>query len=230
MSPVRIRHGLPAAPHRHSYPSPWQPTFLKYANTVFYRLARCFLKHGYTAYQLITVVNAAATTSSASEITTRPLIPRYVAVYNVVPPELMTVSEIVEKHSITRQAVFGWIRSGHVSEAGLLRYSGSGQRNVLLLRRDEVDKWIAMDVDNNMRIYNHLPDGLATLATVEEEFGIDRRTIRAWIVRGHLPKRELLRGAARGGGMIPVSPSDARRFADSRSRRHKGLTSEQEGA
>ena len=195
---------------------------INYANTVFYRLASSFLKNGYTAQELKTVVDAAATKSAVPTTTARPLIPGYIPVYNVVPPELMTVSEVVEKYRITRQAVFGWIRAGHVSEAGLLRYAGSGQRNISLLRRDEVDEWVTMDVDNNIRIYDTLPDGLATLATVEEELGINRRTIRAWILRGHIPKRGLLRGAARRGGMILVSPTDVRRYAESRSTGQNG--------
>ena len=194
------------------------------ANTVFYRLATIFLQDGYTAQELITVVNAAATRSAAPDTTVRPLIPGYVPVYNTVPEELMTVAEIVENYNITRQAVFGWIRAGHISEAGILRYSGSGQRNISLLRRDEVDDWISMDVDNNMKIYDSLPDGLATLATVEEELGINRRTIRAWINRGHIPKRGLLRGAARRGGMILVAPNDVVRFSESRSMRQNGHT------
>ena len=74
-----------------------------------------------------------------------------------------------------------------------------------------------MDMDNSVCIYDSLPEGLATLATVEEETGINRRTIRAWILRGHIPKRGLLRGAARGGGLILVSPEDVRSFAESRS-------------
>ena len=130
----------------------------------------------------------------------------------------MTVSEVAEKHNITRQSVFGWIRAGHISQVGILRFAGSGQRNVVLVSRDEVDAWITKDVDNNIQIYDTLPDGLATLATVEEETGINRSTIRAWLYRGHIPKRGLLRGAARGGGLILVSPSDVRRIAESRSR------------
>ena len=74
-----------------------------------------------------------------------------------------------------------------------------------------------MDMENNMKIYDSLPDGLATLATMEKELGINRRTIRTWIVRGHIPKRGLLRGAARRGGMILVSPRDVRELAESRS-------------
>ena len=194
------------------------------ANTVFYRFATIFLQDGYTAQDLITVVNAAATKSAAPDTTLRPLIPGYVPVYNTVPEELMTVAEIVENYNITRQAVFGWIRAGHISEAGILRYAGSGQRNISLLRRDEVDDWISMDVDNNVKIYDSLPDGLATLATVEEELGINRRTIRAWINRGHIPKRGLLRGAARRGGMILVAPNDVVRFSESRSIRRNGHT------
>ena len=188
-----------------------------YANTVFYKLASSFLEDGYTAQELKTIVDAAATKSVAPDATARPLIPGYVPFYNSVPPELMTVSEVVEQYKLTRQAVFGWIRAGHVTEAGILRYAGSGQRNISLLRRDEVDAWNTTDADNNMKIYDSLPEGLATLATVEEEFGINRRTIRAWILRGHIPKRGLLRGAARRGGMILVAPNDVRRVAEARS-------------
>ena len=96
---------------------------INYANTAFYRLASSFLKEGYTAQEPKSVVDAAATQSTISDTTARPLIPGYLPVYNVVPSELMTVSEVVEKYNITRQAVFGWIRAGHVSEAGLLRYA-----------------------------------------------------------------------------------------------------------
>ena len=193
-----------------------------YANTVFYKLASSFLEDGYTAQELKTIVDAAATKSVAPDATARPLIPGYVPFYNSVPPELMTVSEVVEQYNLTRQAVFGWIRAGHVTEAGILRYAGSGQRNISLLRRDEVDAWNTTDADNNMKIYDSLPEGLATLATVEEEFGINRRTIRAWILRGHIPKRGLLRGAARRGGMILVAPNDVRRVAEARSPRRSG--------
>ena len=195
---------------------------INYANTAFYRLASSFLKEGYTTQEPKSVVDAAATQSTISDTTARPLIPGYLPVYNVVPSELMTVSEVVEKYNITRQAVFGWIRAGHVSEAGLLRYAGSGQRNISLVRRDEVEDWVTTDMENNLKIFDSLPEGLATLATIEEELGINRRTIRGWIVRGHLPKRGLLRGAARRGGMILVSPHDVRQIAELRSTRQKG--------
>ena len=90
------------------------------------------------------------------------------------------------------------------------------------MRRDEVEDWVTTDMENNLKIFDSLPEGLATLATIEEELGINRRTIRGWIVRGHLPKRGLLRGAARRGGMILVSPHDVRQIAELRSTRLKG--------
>ena len=197
---------------------------IDYANTIFYGVAGSFLKYGYTAQELVAVVTAAATKSSVPQTTDRPPIPGYLPVYNVAPPELVTVSEIVEKYRVSRQSVFGWIRAGHVTEAGLLRYVGSGQRNISLLRRDEVEVWITTDLDNNIQIYETAPDGLATLATVEEELGINRRTIQAWIRRGHIHKRGLLRGAARRGGLILVSPHDVRRYSESRSIRQDDRT------
>ena len=196
---------------------------INYAHTVFNRIVSSYLKDGYTPQELITVVNTVASESAAPGTTARAPI-GYVPLYDAVPPDLMTVKEVVEKYNITRQAVFGWIRAGHISEAGILRYTGSGQRNIALLRRGEVDDWITMDTENNLKIYESLPDGLVTLATVEEEFGINRRTVRAWIHRGHVPKRGLLRGAARRGGMILVSPHDVLRLAESRSLRRNGHT------
>ena len=189
---------------------------IDFDHSAFNKVVSNLLKDGYTPQELITFVNAAAAESDAPTTSVRAPV-GYVPIYEAVPPDLMTVADVVEKYGITRQAVFGWIRAGHINEAGILRYAGSGQRNIALLRRDEVDDWITMDMENNMKIYDSLPDGLATLATMEKELGIKRRTIRTWIVRGHIPKRGLLRGAARRGGMILVSPRDVRELAESRS-------------
>lgn len=197
---------------------------VNYAHTVFDKVVSSYLRGGHTPQELITVVNAVAAKSAAPATTAFPPV-GYVPIYEDISPDLMTVADVVDKYGFTRQAVFGWIRAGHIAEAGILRYSPSGQRNITLLRRDEVDDWVTMDMENNMKIYESLPDGLATLATMEEELGINRRTIRAWIVRGHLPKRGLLRGAARRGGMILVSPSDVRELAESRSLLENGHSS-----
>ncbi len=196
---------------------------INYAHTVFNRVVSSYLKDGYTPQELITVVNKVAATSATSATAVRAPV-GYVPLYDDVPPDLMTVAEVVAHYGITRQAVFGWIRAGHISEAGILRYAASGQRNITLVNRDAVSDWITMDMENNMRIYDSVPDGLATLATVEQELGINRRTVRAWINRGHIPKRGLLRGAARRGGMILVSPRDVLQLAESKSLRQNGHT------
>ena len=187
-----------------------------HAHTAFSRVVSNLLKDGCTHQELIAVVNTAAVESTAPTTSVHDPV-GYFPIYEAVPAELMTVSEVVENYGVTRQAVFSWIRAGHVSEVALLRYPGSGQRNISLLRRDEVREWITMDVEGSIQIYDVLPDGLATLATLEKELGINRRTIRAWIVRGHIPKKGLLKGAARAGGMILVSRRDVRHLAESKS-------------
>ena len=188
-----------------------------YADTTFDRLAGIFLEDGYRAEELIAVVNAVASQSAVPKRTARPLIPGYMAVYDIAPPELMTVTEVVDSYDVTRQTVFGWMRARHVKQAGLLLYSEAGQRQLTLLDRREVDDWVNRVSNGDIPIYDSVPDGMATLADAEDQLGINRRTIRAWIVRGHISKTGLLRGPARGGGLILVSPSDVRRFAESRS-------------
>jgi hypothetical protein len=77
---------------------------INYAHTVFNRVVSSYLKDGYTPQELITVVNKVAATSATSVTAVRAPI-GYVPLYDDVPPDLMTVAEVVEQYGITRQAV-----------------------------------------------------------------------------------------------------------------------------
>ena len=53
-------------------------------------------------------------------------------------------------------------------------------------------------------LYETLPPGLIDLPSASRKYGVNLRTIRSWVRRGHVEQVGLLKAPARGGGYIVV--------------------------
>ena len=57
-------------------------------------------------------------------------------------------------------------------------------------------------------VYTKLPPGLITVPDAAKKYGINRRTIQAWLRQSKLDKKGRLRGSARGGGYVLMSEEE----------------------
>ncbi len=62
--------------------------------------------------------------------------------------------------------------------------------------------------DQELPVFEKLPDGLIDLPTAAKKYDIRVNTIRWWTRRGHVRVRARLRAPASGGGYLVVSESD----------------------
>jgi len=60
-----------------------------------------------------------------------------------------------------------------------------------------------------------LPAGLITIKVAAEKFDIKHGTLKMWVARGHVQKRALLKGSARGGGMVVIAEEEIEAFLNS---------------
>ena len=84
---------------------------------------------------------------------------RTVTIYDTVPDGLITVAEAARIYRVSNAAIYRWIRQGRLSEAGVLRVSPSGHRNVALLESHLVECAASKDQDTQTRTSTtKLPD------------------------------------------------------------------------
>lgn len=125
-----------------------------------------------------------------------------VSVYESVPPYLMTISEASEEHGISRQAIYQWIQSGRISEAGILRGGYGNGLNMTLINRVEFNRLAYGTRD--LPIYNELPDGLITVPEASRKYRRSKATLRRWYNNGYIRLMGKLRGPGPGGGSLLV--------------------------
>ena len=130
----------------------------------------------------------------------------FVRVYESAPPHLMTVLEAAQKYSMTPAAIYQWIKSGRIAEAGFLRGGSGKQRNVTLIDREEFAT-LASGPDQ-LPFYDELPEGLITVSEACKKYRRSPRTLRRWWSNGYIRLMGRLRAPARGGGYLVVSTDE----------------------
>ena len=61
-------------------------------------------------------------------------------------------------------------------------------------------------------VYDELPEGLIDLPTAAEKYGLNRQTLRHWVLNGRLHLYGRLRGSAPGGGFLVVNESEVQAY------------------
>ena len=136
---------------------------------------------------------------------------RTVTIYDTVPDGLITVAEAARIYRVSNAAIYRWIRQGRLSEAGVLRVSPSGHKNVALLESHLVERAASKDQDTQTHIYHETPGHLITFSDAVSRYRIKVSTLRSWVARGYIIQRGKLRdGPGRAKSLL--DPRDLERM------------------